>query len=188
MTIQVSRKVGRPNYGSEEMSIFSQLPLADSTTIDEVEDKVKATTAFLKTLIFEQLGLPSTLGEDGVVREVDSNAEADNRGAIPRRTAAAAPSQPPAAAKKPSAPVKKQPAKSAAAAEKADLWREWVDSPDHFWDNRPEVTGKPKPNPRGPDFKHRESGKGLWIDEKTPAYARLVLDGAAEVVEDDEPF
>ena len=165
------------------MSIFSQMPVAADATIDQAEDKIKATAAFLKTIVFEQLGLPSTLGEDGVVREIDG--EGTVEGTAPK--AASSPSA--AAPKKPSAPVKKQAGKlaakalSPAAAEKAALWQQWVDDPSQWWDNRDNKT-----NPRSPDFKHKTTGKGLWIDEKTPAFARLLLDGDAELIEDDEVF
>jgi len=172
VTVQYSRKMGRPNYGNEECGIFSQIAVTDSDDHDSVQQKIVAEMAFLKTLVHAQLGIESAQGKDGVVRE----AQADEPPAAP-------------AAKKVSPAAKRPAAKPAGKANdaKVALWQEWVDAPSNFWDNRPEVTGKPKSNPRGPDLKHKESGQGLWIDDKTPAFARLVLDGEASAV-DDEAF
>lgn len=46
-----------------------------------------------------------------------------------------------------------------ASGDMAALWREFADSPQSFWDNR-----EGKRNPRAPDFKHKETGKGLWVE------------------------
>ena len=40
-----------------------------------------------------------------------------------------------------------------------DSWREFFRDPSQWWDNR-----SCKRNPRAPDFKHRVTGKGLWVD------------------------
>eukprot|EP00892_Ulva_mutabilis_P005606 jgi/Ulvmu1/3417/UM016_0036.1 len=45
------------------------------------------------------------------------------------------------------------------AGDMAALWEEFRTSPQSFWDNR-----EGKRNPRAPDFKHKETGKGLWIE------------------------
>lgn len=169
VTVQYSRKMGRPGYGNEECGIFSQLPVTDSDDHDAVQQKIVAEMAFLKTLVHQQLGIESQQGTDGVVREAATDTPT---------SATAGP-----VAKKPAA---KKPAAKASDAKTA-LWQEWINTPDHFWDNRPEVTGKPKSNPRAPDLKHKESGQGLWIDDKTPAFVRLVLDGDASAA-DDEAF
>ncbi|XP_026663291.1 protein OSB2, chloroplastic-like isoform X2 [Phoenix dactylifera] len=46
-----------------------------------------------------------------------------------------------------------------------DLWRSLVDSPSKWWDNR---SSKLKPN--YPDFKHKDTGKGLWLGSYTPQW------------------
>ena len=67
-------------------------------------------------------------------------------------------------------------APSAAAApqaggEKDDLWRDCVENPDAWWDNRSRKA-EPGGNPRYPDFKHKESQTPLWIESRdTPAWA-----------------
>ncbi|TVU00978.1 hypothetical protein EJB05_53575, partial [Eragrostis curvula] len=46
-----------------------------------------------------------------------------------------------------------------------DLWRDLVNNPANWWDNRSD-----KRTPKHPDFKHRESGKALWIGTKSPQW------------------
>ena len=48
---------------------------------------------------------------------------------------------------------------SSANTSEADLWLDYKAHPERFWDNRGD-----KRNPRSPDFKHRDSGQGLWLD------------------------
>ena len=59
--------------------------------------------------------------------------------------------------------------------EKDDLWRDCVDNPDAWWDNRSRKA-EPGGNPRYPDFKHKESQTPLWIESRdTPAWAAEAL-------------
>ncbi|GER41353.1 organellar single-stranded DNA binding protein 3 [Striga asiatica] len=39
-----------------------------------------------------------------------------------------------------------------------DSWKNLVENPNKWWDNR-----LGKKNPRSPDFKHKETGEGLWL-------------------------
>eukprot|EP00270_Netrium_digitus_P012095 TRINITY_DN389_c1_g2_i1.p1 TRINITY_DN389_c1_g2~~TRINITY_DN389_c1_g2_i1.p1 ORF type:complete len:338 (-),score=68.02 TRINITY_DN389_c1_g2_i1:6-1019(-) len=50
-----------------------------------------------------------------------------------------------------------------------ELWTEFFSNPSAFWDNR-----KKKP-PGAPDFKHKSTGEGLWVDSSTPTWAKLSL-------------
>ena len=62
-----------------------------------------------------------------------------------------------------------------AVGEKDDLWREVLDNPDAWWDNRSRKA-EPGGNPRYPDFKHKESQTPLWIESRdTPAWAAEAL-------------
>jgi len=55
--------------------------------------------------------------------------------------------------------------------EKDDLWREVLDNPNAWWDNR-ERKNAPGGNPRYPDFKHKDSQTPLWIESRdTPQWA-----------------
>ncbi|XP_059305751.1 protein OSB2, chloroplastic [Lycium ferocissimum] len=40
-----------------------------------------------------------------------------------------------------------------------DSWKDLVENPDNWWDNRAN-----KLNPKAPDFKHKNTGIGLWVD------------------------
>jgi len=61
--------------------------------------------------------------------------------------------------------------------EKDDLWREVLDNPDAWWDNR-ERKNAPGGNPRYPDFKHKETQTPLWIESRdTPRWAIDALVG-----------
>lgn len=44
------------------------------------------------------------------------------------------------------------------------LWKDLLENPNKWWDNRSK-----KSNPRSPDFKHKDSGEGLWLDT-SPAW------------------
>jgi single-strand DNA-binding protein len=80
-------------------------------------------------------------------------------------------------------------APSAAAApqaggEKDDLWRDCVENPDAWWDNRSRKA-EPGGNPRYPDFKHKESQTPLWIESRdTPAWAAEALAGGGAVAQE----
>jgi hypothetical protein len=59
----------------------------------------------------------------------------------------------------------------------AALWQQYFQDPSAFWDNR-----QGKRNPKAPDFKHRTSGEGLWIQsKKNPSWvpAQLAQRGLA---------
>lgn len=43
-------------------------------------------------------------------------------------------------------------------------WKNLVENPDKWWDNRAN-----KRNPKGPDFKHKETGEALWLSS-SPAW------------------
>ena len=64
-----------------------------------------------------------------------------------------------------------------AGGEKDDLWRDCVENPDAWWDNRSRKA-EPGGNPRYPDFKHKESQTPLWIESRdTPQWAVDALAG-----------
>ncbi|CAA0829756.1 Interactor of constitutive active ROPs 2-chloroplastic [Striga hermonthica] len=56
---------------------------------------------------------------------------------------------------------------------KKDSWMNLVENPSKWWDNRSE-----KKNSRYPDFKHKETGEGLWLNDDTPSW---VLPGLARL-------
>ncbi|CAK9157721.1 unnamed protein product [Ilex paraguariensis] len=48
---------------------------------------------------------------------------------------------------------------------KIDSWKNLLEYPDKWWDNRTN-----KVNAKSPDFKHKDTGEGLWLDA-SPAWA-----------------
>lgn len=54
----------------------------------------------------------------------------------------------------------------------AELLQEFQEYPDRFWDNR-----ENKLNPRHPDYKHKDSGDGIWL--QTPPAASATAQGFA---------
>lgn len=52
------------------------------------------------------------------------------------------------------------------------LWKTFFANPFEWWDNRTK-----KRNPRAPDFKHKDSGEGLWIESRhSPSWLKSQLD------------
>lgn len=52
------------------------------------------------------------------------------------------------------------------------LWQTFFTNPFDWWDNRTN-----KRNPRAPDFKHKDSGEGLWIESRhSPSWLKSQLD------------
>jgi len=77
-----------------------------------------------------------------------------------------------------------------------ELWRDLLDNPENWWDNRTDkvcLKGRKhisilffmvrsvqnievscsdmQPTPKYPDFKHKDSGKALWIGTRSPQWA-----------------
>lgn len=52
------------------------------------------------------------------------------------------------------------------------LWKTFFANPFEWWDNRTN-----KRNPRAPDFRHKDSGEGLWIESRhSPSWLKSQLD------------
>lgn len=164
ITVQFSRKLGRENYGNEEVGIFLQIdadPEADAATL---EAQVKGGLAFAKTVVYTQLGIDSTVDDGGIVRDVPQpekqKASGGGKGKPPAKAAAA----------------------SGAAPDKDALWANLAEAYGDvgsdgrikgFYDNRPKKEAG-EYSSKSPDFKHIDSGAGLWLD-KAPAFVKLAL-------------
>ncbi|KAJ1287050.1 hypothetical protein BS78_03G400900 [Paspalum vaginatum] len=63
---------------------------------------------------------------------------------------------------------KKSPDASAVSKQKLeeDLWRDLVENPGNWWDNR-----RDKPTAKHPDFRQKDSGEGLWVGTRSPQWA-----------------
>lgn len=164
ITVGYGTKVGRPNYGNEEASLFFQVDVTEDDDLASLEAKVRATQAFAVTLVNATLGVDTVEDENGVVRQAPQ-AEAPKKVTGGARKATS------------SAP-------KASSADKESLWQDVIDSPDDWYDNRGQ-----KKNPNGPDFKHKQSGDALWLYRKgsktqfasdVPEFVKLWVNGEAE--------
>lgn len=70
--------------------------------------------------------------------------------------------------------------KSATKSSKEEVWKSFIENPSVWWDNR---VGKR--NDKAPDFKHKETGEGLWVNgspewvlSKLPPLKQKPTDGA----------
>lgn len=151
VTISYGRKVPRDGgYGSgEECSIFQQVDVGPDDSPEQVEAAVKAAFAFSKAVVLQQLGCAYGVDQEtGVVNGLDSAAA----------SAAAAPA-PKAYTPKSNGPVAKSYGDGVKRS-KEDLIAELQSNPGQFFDNRVD-----KKNPKGPDFKRKSSGEGLWLSD-----------------------
>ena len=144
ITVSYERKIsdahGLPQYESAVAYAAVQADVALDGS-----DRVSAITeAFqiAKSAVFAQLGLQSTVDDVGTVIEkliASTNATIVSGPAPrPRSTGTAPPKS-----------------------DTASLWRELAENPAKYFDNRVD-----KKNPKGPDFKRKGTGEGLWITDK----------------------
>lgn len=175
ITVFCGRKVGDNNYGNREASLHMQIDVTEDDTLETIEEKIKSTFVFAQTLVDRQLGQDTgRVMSDGEMAARASHPTARTQqaeqAAVRRLGPKAVPSSRPTSTKKaaPSNP------------EKDAQWQDWLDNPADWYDNRPEITGQPKRNPRGPDLKHKKNGAALWLDS-APEFVKLVLNGDANV-------
>lgn len=68
-TVTYSRKVGKPNYSSEDAGIFIQVDFPLGTEPAAMESQLQSAFAQAKTTVFEELGIAYEILEDGSVEE-----------------------------------------------------------------------------------------------------------------------
>lgn len=145
-------KNGLPNYSNEEASLFVQAPIDPDSTPEQIDQLIREAFAFAKSHVLGELDLPFTQSEDGVVRPSGGSATV-------REAAKPAPSVKPASA-------------ASGGDDKTAAWEDLVSNPDKWFDNRVD-----KRNPKGPDFKGKNSGAfngvGLWLNS-APEFVKLV--------------
>lgn len=152
VTISFSRKMSPKQFESAEASIFIQVPIGlVEATPEGIESAAKPLYALAKSLVFDELGVdygidPTT---NTVVEKLTQRVGAEV--VAERPTAQRAAGNRPPTAKRVSADVEA-------------LWADWESDPTQWWDNRED-----KRNPRAPDFKHKKTGAGLWLNTK-PAH------------------
>lgn len=169
-TVTFSRKVSVRQYESAEASIFVQfeIPTEGSPEQQRAELLANARAAYFsaKALVFQELGLEFTVGEDGVIREVLQKNFGKVTEVTPNELANVAmdsqTSSTPFAeptATEPNAPYPTDTQdKNERNANKKWAVARIASHPDEWWDNRTN-----KRNPKAPDYKHKETGMGVWL-------------------------
>lgn len=169
--VSFSRKVSVRPYESAEAAIFVQfaIPTEGSAEEQRTELIANARAAFFaaKALVFDELGLEFDV-QDGVVRELINShfgattevvAEAPQQVAAAPAPAAAEAAPASSAGDSPTPPY---PTDTRDKSER-DANKKWAlariaSHPNEWWDNRTN-----KKNPKGPDYKHKETGMGVWL-------------------------
>jgi len=125
----------------------------DGTSEEEVADLITRWGSVLELSNYEALGVGYEIAEDGTVAMLEKS--------IPGASA----SGPPAVAPAPAAPP--APA-GGGGGSLEDVWRNLMDHQSDWWD--PNWSKKMDPtsnfNKKGPDYKRRSDGKGLWLTKQ----------------------
>lgn len=158
ITISFSKKHGRENYGNEDIFVSMQIdadPESDDVTL---EAKVRGGFAFLKTLVYEQLGVETTVSDSGVVQDVPAEEKPKSKSSYSK-----------------GGKGKSSNASSGGGdTDKGALWNELADAIENvgddgrikgFYDNRPKIESG-EYSEKSPQFKHIKSGTGLWLNDK----------------------
>jgi len=177
-TVVFERTVRVREFESAKAGVFIQFELPDPAQAngsygEQVLKQIGDAFFQAKTVVFDELGLDFNVDAGGVVREainatLGQVTEVQAPRQQPKQIAAAAPAPQPAPQPQP-APVavdQSQPpydSRTSDRQEKSANAR-WAKArleshPDEFWDNRND-----KRNPKAPDFKHKDSGIGVWLD------------------------
>lgn len=161
-TVSFGKKVGKPNYGNEEFSIFAQVEVDPADDLAVVEAKLDAASTFVKAFVYKQLGVMSAVNTDtGVVTAIEAQV-------VPVVAAAK-----PAYSKPAGRPAGggggrgKRP-------EPTELWQQWLDDSTQFFDNTAKkASGQYKDN--ASDYTHKETRESLWIKDM-PQWVKDALD------------
>lgn len=172
-TITFSRKVSVRPYESAEAGIYVQFDIptdpdmSEETRGDYIIANARAAFFQAKALVYEELGLEFTVGENGVVHELLTNhfgsvTEVTSTEPAPLTPAPVAIAQAPSGDSDtpPYSPDTTDKTERAANTRWAkDLYSR---KPDAFYDNRPKkASGEYKPT--APDVKHKDTKIGVWL-------------------------
>lgn len=166
-TVSFSRKVGLPNYGNKEASVFLQIdtPSLDTANGDveayltQVVERISAAFVAAQGAVLDQLGIEYTLSEDGSrVEETAGSVPAPDVVTTVRNGFGGGEVVP-----QPDNHGNAVDLKSMSKEDKKRwLQAEWDRNPSAFYDNRSDkASGKYKST--SPDVKHKSSGEGLWF-------------------------
>jgi hypothetical protein len=151
ITVSFSRKVNLGNYESAEAYVAVQSDVAIDATDEDKIAAVKSAFLLARASAYEQLGIKFNVDDATVVQErlerVFGPVEVVEE--YPNYTDDIDIPQPPTAPR----------SDTAAPKSKKALWQELESNPEKWYDNR---VGKK--NPKGPDFKRKATGEGLWLE------------------------
>ena len=141
------------SYEPAEASCAVTLTIADGSSEEEVADLIARWGSVLELSNYEALGVGYEIAEDGSVEMLAKS--------IPGVSA----SGPPAVA---AAPVAAPAPAGGGGGSLEDVWRNLMDNQSDWWD--PNWSKKMDPNSnfnkKGPDYKRRSDGKGLWLTKQ----------------------
>lgn len=156
ITVSFSRKVNLGNYESAEAYVAVQSDIAIDADDDAKIAAVKSAFLLARASAYEQLGIKFNVDDSTVVQErlervfgpVDVVDEYPNYTDQHEELEVILPKPPSAPRSDTTAPKSKK-----------ALWQELESNPEKWYDNRAN-----KKNPKGPDFKRKATGEGLWLE------------------------
>lgn len=151
-TISYSRKVNLGNYESAEVFVSTQILVPQDAPADEQSSAIRDGFIMVRASACEQLGIQFAVDEQSILQERIER----HFGPVEVVTGVEATGY-----NKPAAPTPPTSGRSDAEAprSKRGLWEELEAYPERWYDNRLN-----KKNPKGPDFKRKQTGEGLWIE------------------------
>jgi hypothetical protein len=180
-TVSFSRKVAVRQYESAEATIFIQFSTDRDASAEEIIAGAQETFLQAKGVIYTQLGLDTDLDESGILVELvdrQFGPGVEKVKTAPKRQASTVKADAPSVdGKDVSAPKEvgsnppAQPPFPGTTRDKDEKRanREWAERrlahyPDEFFDNRQDKADG-KINPKSPDYKHKDSGVGVWLPD-----------------------
>jgi hypothetical protein len=156
-TVSYTRKVGLPNYSSEDAFHALQFEIGYGDDADLIAKKAHEAFAIVKSVVNEELGLAPAVVERAfpgteVVEQVADVID------IPTPAAQLAAAIEPVGPNPPFPGDYKSLTKEQNDANKRWAVARFATHPGEFYDNRND-----KRNPKAPDVKHRASGIGAWL-------------------------
>jgi hypothetical protein len=152
ITVSYSRKVNLGNYESADVYVAVQTDVAIDADDDAKVAAVKSAFLLARASACEQLGIKFTVDDATVVQEKLERVFG------PVEVVSQTPNYTEQVAAMPQAPSAPRTDTAAPKSKKA-LWAELESNPSNWYDNRAN-----KKNPKGPDFKRKATGEGLWLE------------------------
>lgn len=141
---------------------YAQLSGSVTSPEDVVALAGEALPTFLEFINKTQLKLAFEIQQTTPITAAPSLQPAQMLNGVPPYGSGSMPPPPPPSAGVPPTPVPG--AAQGGHSKKDQAWRDYFANPLGYYDNRAN-----KKNPKGPDFKHKQTGEGLWLGGQHPA-------------------